>query len=73
MTDLDNIYDEFVVFDSVHDSILTLANSIAGMTRKFLASHGTGFVAELLNPFYDALAIFFPWDGLDLPHGRGLD
>lgn len=73
MTELDNIYDEFVVFDSVHDSILTLADSIAVMTRKFLASHRTGFAAELLNPLYDALAIFFPRDGLDLLHGRGLN
>ena len=57
MTDLDDIYDEFVVFDSVHDSILALADSIAVMTRKLLASRGAGFVAGLLDPFYNALAI----------------
>ena len=73
MPDLDDIYDESVVFDSVHDSILALADSIAVMSRKFLAARGTGFVAEPLDPFYDALAILFPWDGLDLLHGRGLN
>ncbi len=73
MTDLDDIYDEFVVFDSVDDSILALADSIAVMTGKFLAPRGTGLVAELLDSFYDALAILFPWDGLDLLHGRGLN
>lgn len=73
MTDLDDVYDEFVVFDSVDDSILALADSIAVMARKLLASRGTGLVAELPDPFYDALAILFPWDGLDLLHGRGLD
>ncbi len=51
MTDLDDICDEFIVFDSVHDSILALADSIGVMTRKILASRGAGLVAELLDPF----------------------
>jgi len=73
MADLDDIDDELVVFDSVHDSILPLADSIAVMTRKFLTPHGTGFVAEPFDSSYDPLAILFPWDGLDVLHGRGLN
>ncbi len=73
MADLYDIDDEFVVFDCVHDSKLALSDSIAVMSRKFLASRGTGLIAEPLDPSYDALAIFFSWDGLDLLHGRGLN
>ena len=73
VTYLDDIYDERVVLDSVHDSISTLAESIAATTRKLPATNGTRHVGELCDPFYDALAIAFPCDGLDLLHGRRLD
>ena len=73
VADFNDVYNELVVFNSVHDAILTLTDSIAVVTGEFLTSHRAGVVSKLLDPFYDALAILFPGNGLDLLHGRGFD
>ena len=71
VADFDDVYDELVVFNSIHDSILPLADSIAVLTGQLLTSHRAGVVPELLDPLYDALTILFPGNGLDLLHRRG--
>ena len=73
VADFDGIYDELVFFDSVHDSILALTDSIAILAGELLTPRRARVVSELLDPLYDALANLFSGNGLDLLHGRGFD
>ena len=73
VADLDDIYDESVIFNSVHDTILTLTHPIAVLTGEFLTSHRARIVSELFDSLYDALTVLFAGDGLDLLYGRKLD
>ena len=73
VADFDDIYDELVFFDSVHDAILALTDSIAILAGELLTPRRARVVSELLDPLYDALAILFSGNGLDLLHGRGFD
>ncbi len=73
VADFDDEYDESVIFNSVHDAILALTDSIAILSGEFLASHGAGIVFESLDSLYDALTIRFSGNGLDLLHSRGFD
>jgi hypothetical protein len=69
VADFNDVYDELVVFNSVHDAILTLTNSIAAVAREFLTSRRARVISELLDPLYDALAILLPGNGLDFLQG----
>ncbi len=73
VADSDDVHGEPIIFNSVHDSILTLTEPIAILTGKFLTPHRAGVVSELLDPLYDALTILLSGNGLDLLHGRGFD
>ena len=73
MADLDDVYDESVIFNSVHDAVLTLTDSIAILTGEFLTSYRAGIVSELLDPLYDSLTVLLSGNGLDLLDGRGFD
>jgi len=45
MAHLDDVYDELVIFNSVNDAILTLADSIAILAGELLTSLRTRVVA----------------------------
>jgi hypothetical protein len=70
---LDDVYDESVIFDSVHDAILALTEPIAVLAGELLTPHRTRVLAELLDPLYDSLAILLSGNGLDFLHSRGFD
>jgi hypothetical protein len=73
VADFDDVYDKSVIFNSVHDAILTLTDPIAVFSGELLTSHRAGIVSELLDPLYDALTVLLSGNGLDLLHGRGFD
>ena len=73
MADFDDVYDELVIFNSVHDSILSLADPITISSGELLTSHRPGIVSELLDPLDDTLSILLSGNGLDFLHGRGFD
>ena len=73
MAHFDDVYDESIILNPVHDAILTLTDPIAILTGEFLTSHGAGVVFELPDPLYDALTILLSGNDLDFLHGRGFD
>lgn len=73
MANLDDVHDEPVVFNSVHDAVLALTDSIAILAGELLATRRARVVTELRDPPYDTLAVLLAGNGLDLLHGRGFD
>lgn len=66
---LDDVYDESVIFNSVHDAVLALTDSIAILAGELLTPHRSRVVAELPDPLYDSLAILLSGNGLDFLNG----
>lgn len=73
LADLDDVHNEPVVFNAVHDTGLALTDSIPILTGELLTTHRARVVTELRNPPYDSLAVLLSGNGLDLLHGRGFD
>ena len=73
VAEFDDVYDEPIIFNSVHDAIWALTDPIAVLSGEFLTSYRAGVISELLDPLYDALTIFLSGNYLDLLHRRGFD
>lgn len=73
VANFDHVYDESVIFNSVHDAILSLTDPISILTGEFLTPDGAGVIAELLDPLNDSLTVLLSGSGRDLLHGRGFD
>ena len=73
MTDFYYVYNELIIFDSVHNAVLTLADSITIVAREFLTSNGARVISEFIDTADNALAILLSGNGLELLHGRGFD
>jgi hypothetical protein len=59
MTNLNNVDDEILILDRVHNSITSLPNTVLVLARQLFASWWAGIIRESADAANKALAILF--------------
>jgi hypothetical protein len=71
---LNNIDKKAFVFDRVEDAVIAFANTIpVALPRQLFTARWPWVFGECLDAIHNALAIFLPWNSLDLFGGRRLN
>ena len=69
MPDLDDIDDQFSIFDRIHNAINALTDPVALLRRQFLASGRTRIISQAADEGHDPLTRFFLGNSLYFAEG----